>query len=137
MKDAFDEALERLRGTGTEVAGGIAPNHGPMGAEALVALVATTPSSHGQIDTGETSISCPRPTRPLQKKRGGRVSELLSVSETGLFSFARNWLRTLGVPYLQSGSAVCCRRRLQQAPMASSAPRTPSARWSTPRRRCA
>src|SRR5262245_52902295 len=38
MNDAFDEALERLRGTGTEVAGGIAPNHGPMGAEALVAL---------------------------------------------------------------------------------------------------
>src|SRR5262245_222755 len=38
MNDAFDEALECLRGTGTEVAGGIAPNHGPMGAEALVAL---------------------------------------------------------------------------------------------------
>ena len=38
MHDALDEALERLRGTGTEVAGGIAPNHGPMGAEALVAL---------------------------------------------------------------------------------------------------
>src|SRR5215510_6378690 len=38
MNDAFDEALERLRGTGTEVAGGIAPNHGPMGAEALFAL---------------------------------------------------------------------------------------------------
>src|SRR5262245_279785 len=38
MKDAFDEVLECLRGTGTEVAGGIAPNHGPMGAEALVAL---------------------------------------------------------------------------------------------------
>ena len=38
MNDAFDEALERLRGTGTEVAGGIAPNHGPMGAEASVAL---------------------------------------------------------------------------------------------------
>ena len=38
MNDAFEEALERLRGTGTEVAGGIAPNHGPMGAEALVAL---------------------------------------------------------------------------------------------------
>jgi hypothetical protein len=38
MNDAFDEALDRLRGTGTEVAGGIAPNHGPMGAEALVAM---------------------------------------------------------------------------------------------------
>ena len=38
MKDTFDEALERLRGTGSEVAGGVAPNHGPMAAEALVAL---------------------------------------------------------------------------------------------------
>src|SRR5215831_9965282 len=38
MNGTFDEALERLRGTGSEVAGGVAPNHGPMAAEALVAL---------------------------------------------------------------------------------------------------
>jgi hypothetical protein len=38
MNSRFDEALERLRGTGSEVAGGVAPNHGPMAAEALVAL---------------------------------------------------------------------------------------------------
>src|SRR5262249_8893368 len=38
MSGTFDEALERLRGTGSEVAGGVAPNHGPMAAEALVAL---------------------------------------------------------------------------------------------------
>src|SRR5215831_16003639 len=38
MNSTFDEALERLRGTGSEVAGGVAPNHGPMAAEALVAL---------------------------------------------------------------------------------------------------
>src|SRR5215475_1024375 len=38
MNTTFDEALERLRGTGSEVAGGAAPNHGPMAAEALVAL---------------------------------------------------------------------------------------------------
>jgi len=38
MKGAFDEALECLRGTGSEVAGGVAPNHGPMAVEALVAL---------------------------------------------------------------------------------------------------
>jgi len=38
MKQSMDEALERLRGTGTEVAGGGDPNHGPMAAEALVAL---------------------------------------------------------------------------------------------------
>jgi hypothetical protein len=38
MNSTFDEALERLRGTGSEVAGGVAPNHGPMAAEALIAL---------------------------------------------------------------------------------------------------
>jgi hypothetical protein len=38
MSHVFDEALERLRGTGTEVAGRGAPNHGPMAAEALNAL---------------------------------------------------------------------------------------------------
>src|SRR5215470_14126125 len=38
MKSTFDEALECLRRTGSEVAGGVAPNHGPMAAEALVAL---------------------------------------------------------------------------------------------------
>jgi hypothetical protein len=38
MNSSFDEALERLHGTGSEVAGGVAPNHGPMAAEALVAL---------------------------------------------------------------------------------------------------
>ena len=37
MKSALDDALERLRHTGPEEAGG-APNHGPMAAEALVAL---------------------------------------------------------------------------------------------------
>src|SRR5262249_27193837 len=38
MKGTFDEALECLRGTGSEVADGVAPNHGPMAADALVAL---------------------------------------------------------------------------------------------------
>ena len=38
MSQAFDEALERLRGTGTEVGGRGAPNHGPMAAEALTSL---------------------------------------------------------------------------------------------------
>src|SRR5262245_31778769 len=36
--NSLDEALERLRGTGSVVASGSAPNHGPMAAEALVAL---------------------------------------------------------------------------------------------------
>ncbi len=38
MSSTLDAALRRLRGTGSEVAGGSAPNHGPMAAEALVAL---------------------------------------------------------------------------------------------------
>jgi hypothetical protein len=38
MSHTFDEALERLRGTGTELAGRGVPNHGPMAAEALTAL---------------------------------------------------------------------------------------------------
>ncbi len=38
MSQILDEALERLRGTGTELAGRGAPNHGPMAAEALTAL---------------------------------------------------------------------------------------------------
>src|SRR5215471_5454563 len=38
MNDTLDDALERLRGTGSEVVGSVAPNHGPMAAEALVAL---------------------------------------------------------------------------------------------------
>jgi len=38
MNSIIDEALDRLRGTGTEVADGGDPNHGPMAAEALVAL---------------------------------------------------------------------------------------------------
>jgi hypothetical protein len=37
MQSAIDDAFERLRHTGPELAGG-APNHGPMAAEALVAL---------------------------------------------------------------------------------------------------
>jgi hypothetical protein len=38
MNDTFDEALQILRETGSEVAGGVAPNHGPMAAEALATL---------------------------------------------------------------------------------------------------
>src|SRR5215813_2899410 len=37
MKPMIDDALERLRGTGPEVADS-GPNHGPMAAEALVSL---------------------------------------------------------------------------------------------------
>jgi hypothetical protein len=137
MNDAFDEALERLRGTGTEVAGGIAPNHGPMGAEALVALgrddavVAWADRYRRNLDL------MPASNAPITKEMWREGLGVIERIGDWVVFFARNWLRTLGVPYLQSGSAVCCPRRLRQAPMASSAPRTLSARCSTPRRRCA
>ncbi len=38
MNSVLDDALERLRGTGPEVGGDGGPNHGPMAAEALMAL---------------------------------------------------------------------------------------------------
>jgi hypothetical protein len=38
MNSVLDDALERLRGTGPEMVGDGGPNHGPMAAEALVAL---------------------------------------------------------------------------------------------------
>src|SRR5262245_51721246 len=38
MHNRLDEALERLRGTSTEVTGSGDPNHGPRAAEALVFL---------------------------------------------------------------------------------------------------
>jgi Questin oxidase-like len=38
MNSGIDDALDRLRGTNTEVIGGGDPNHGPMAVEALVAL---------------------------------------------------------------------------------------------------
>jgi hypothetical protein len=41
MKSVLDDALDRLRHSGPEAAGG-APNHGPRAAEALVALGAET-----------------------------------------------------------------------------------------------
>ena len=37
MNGAIDEALERLRGMGMEMVGGM-PNHGPMAVDALAAL---------------------------------------------------------------------------------------------------
>jgi hypothetical protein len=64
MNSTFDEALERLRGTGSEVAGGVAPNHGPMAAEALVAPDATMSSSPGRTDTGDSLMRCLRHVRP-------------------------------------------------------------------------
>jgi hypothetical protein len=65
MDSRFDEALELLRGTGSEVAGTVAPNHGPMAAEALAALgcddivVAWTDRYRRQLD------AIPPPRSPI------------------------------------------------------------------------
>src|SRR5262249_8265940 len=74
MNRALDEALERLRGTGSEVAGSVAPNHGPMAAEALVALgcddivVAWTDRYRRQLD------AMPPPRAPVS---GGNWEQAL------------------------------------------------------------
>jgi hypothetical protein len=60
MSHVFDEALERLRGTGTEVAGRGAPNHGPMAAEALNALGGESIVVGWRTDTARSSRRCPR-----------------------------------------------------------------------------
>src|SRR5262245_14548801 len=98
---------------------------------------ATTSLSPGPTDTAGISMSCPRPRHPLRSKPGRRVSGPLTASQTGLLSFVHNWLKPLGEPYSQSGSVVCCRRRLQPAPTGSFAPHTPYARCRTARRRYA
>src|SRR5215831_17452914 len=117
MKGTFDEALECLRGTGSEVADGGAPNHGPMAAEALVALgrddvvVAWARRYRRKLD------AMPSPVRPFRQKAGHRHSEPLIGSQTG--------------------SVVCCPRRLRPAATDSFALRTLFARCQTPRHRCA
>jgi hypothetical protein len=65
MKDSMDEALERLRGTGTEVAGGGDPNHGPMAADALVAL-GRDDAVLGWVDRYRQRLDImPAPTSPI------------------------------------------------------------------------
>jgi hypothetical protein len=44
--DELDDALDRLRGTGPNVASGMDPNHGPMVAEALVAMGRASVAPH-------------------------------------------------------------------------------------------
>ena len=71
MNSTFDEALERLRGTGSEVAGGVAPNHGPMAAEALVALgcddvvVAWSDRYRRQLDVASGTVNLSQPNWPM------------------------------------------------------------------------
>jgi hypothetical protein len=65
MSHVFDEALERLRGTGTEVGGRGAPNHGPMAAEALTALGRDDDVvGWGRIGIVRGSRQCPRRLLP-------------------------------------------------------------------------
>src|SRR5262249_53411660 len=95
MNRALDEALERLRGTGSEVAGSVAPNHGPMAAEALVALgcedvvVAWTERYRRQLDT------MPPPRSPVT---------------------AENWAQALGATDRFGDWAAYFRARLAEAP---------------------
>src|SRR5262245_33806061 len=137
MKGPFDEALECLRGTGSEVADGVAPNHGPMAAEALVALgrddvvVAWARRYRRKLD------AMPSPVRPFRQKAGHRHSEPLIGSQTGSLFFARKWPRHHGGLCSESGSVVCCPRRLRPAATDSFALRTLFARCQTPRHRCA
>jgi hypothetical protein len=95
MYSTFDEALERLRGTGSEIAGGVAPNHGPMAAEALVALgcddivVAWADRYRRQLD------AMPQPRSPVT---------------------AQNWAHALGAIDRFGDWVVFFRTQLAEAP---------------------
>src|SRR5215467_11580473 len=94
---------------------------------------ATTTSLHGHADTDESSMQCLPPVRPFRRKAGHRYSEPLIGLQTGSLSFARKWRRHHGGPCSESGSAVCCPRRLRPAATDSFALRTLFARCRTPR----
>ena len=66
MKGTFDEALECLRGAGSEVAGGVAPNHGPMAAEALVALGRDVAYKMAILSSLATEIAEERPSHHMK-----------------------------------------------------------------------
>src|SRR5215813_7492985 len=98
---------------------------------------ATTTSLHGHADTDESSMQCLPPVHPFRQKAGHTHSEPLIGSQTGSPSFARNWPRHHGGLFSESGSVVCCPRRLRPAATASFVLRTLFARCRTPRHRCA
>src|SRR5215813_6879622 len=94
---------------------------------------ATTTSLHGHADTDKSSMQCLPPVRPFRRKAGHRYSEPLIGSQTGSFSFAHKWPRHHGGPCSESGSVVCCPRRLRPAATDSFALPTLFARCRTPR----
>jgi hypothetical protein len=59
----LDDALERLRGMGPEAVHG-APNHGPMAAEALIALGCSMKCPCGWTTIAGSSARCPRLDHP-------------------------------------------------------------------------
>src|SRR5215472_4966365 len=97
----------------------------------------TTTSLDGHADTDESSRQCHLPVRQSRHKAGHRYSEPLIGSQTGSPSFAPKWPRHHGGPCSESGSVVCCRRRLPPAATDSFALRTTFARCRTPRHHCA
>src|SRR5215472_7739625 len=76
---------------------------------------ATTTSLHGHADTDERSWQCLPSVRQSRQKAGHRYLEPLIGSETGSPSFAPKWPRHHGGPCSESGSVVCCPRRLRPA----------------------
>src|SRR5215467_8023025 len=98
---------------------------------------ATTLSLHGHADTDESSMQCLPRVCPFRQKAGHRHSEPLIGSQTGSLFFARKWPRHHGGLCSESGSVVCCPRRLRPAATDSFALRTLFARCQTPRHRCA
>src|SRR5215468_1050401 len=98
---------------------------------------AATTSLHGHADTDKSLMQCLPPVRPFRRKAGHRYSEPLIGSQTGSPSFAHKWPRHRGRPCSESGSVVCCPRRLRPVATGSFALRTLFARCRTPRLHCA
>src|SRR5215475_10348167 len=137
MNGAFDDALERLRGTGSEVSGGVAPNHGPIAAEALVALgcgdvvVAWADRYRRKLDVIPPARS---PVTPEDWEQAlGAIDRFGDRADFFRVQLAEPPWRSCS----KSGSAGCCRLRLPPAAMDSFARRTRCARQRTPRLRYA
>ncbi len=83
MEDAMDEALEMLAQTGPEYQGGLA-NHGPMAAEALVAMARADSVIHWveRYKTGLQAHPAPR----------GTISKAEWRESLGNFSLAAEWI---------------------------------------------
>jgi hypothetical protein len=81
MNSVLDDALERLRGTGPEMVGDGGPNHGPMAAEALVALGCADEVAPW-VDRYRQTLG-PMPGAPSPVTEGTWQSALGAVSRIG------------------------------------------------------